>query len=132
MASYLTYEEFQKLNEKEKRLTAARYALEYGHGGIVYVHQHFGISRVTITKGIKELRNEINSAEESRIRKSGGGRKRKNDTSYPGLDELIVMIASENPKLSLRGIVKKLEEEHGIKVSYMTVSRTLDRKENNK
>jgi len=67
------------LNEKQKRLYLASEAEAMGYGGISAVSRVSGVSRVTISQGVKELKAE--KAAESKIessRKKGGGRK-KND-----------------------------------------------------
>ena len=67
------------LNEKQKRLYLASEAEAIGYGGISQVSRISGVSRVTISQGIKELRAE-NKAETKteNSRRKGGGRK-KND-----------------------------------------------------
>ena len=67
------------LNEKQKRLYLASEAEAIGYGGVSAVSRISGVSRVTISQGIKELKGE--NAHEPKIegsRKKGGGRK-KND-----------------------------------------------------
>lgn len=127
-SAYISKEEFNNLNEKEKRLTAARYAMEYGHGGIVAIHEKYDISRMTITKGIKELKEGAASVDSDRIRIKGGGRKKKT-SKYPQLEEKVLELAGDphKPKLTLRQIVAELDEKYGIHVGYMTVSRILDK-----
>ena len=131
MTSYLAPDELLQLNERDRRLTVARYAIEYGRGGIAEMHRRYKISKVTITKGIRELRDN-DELEEGRVRKSGGGRKSKNE-AYPELDELIISLAGGDPSnrtKSYRKIVRELKETYGITVSYMTVSRTLEKYKN--
>lgn len=62
-----------QLNEKQQRLYVASEALRLGYGGISQVSRESGISRVTITAGIVQLKSGIVS--DGRIRKPGGGRK---------------------------------------------------------
>lgn len=62
-----------QFNEKQQRLYAASEALRIGFGGISKLQRETGISRVTITAGIKELRSGV--ILDGRIRKPGGGRK---------------------------------------------------------
>jgi hypothetical protein len=49
-----------------------RQAYNIGHGGVTVVSQLSGLSRVTITKGLKEL-SDI-PLEAGKLRKSGSGR----------------------------------------------------------
>ena len=82
-----------QLSEKERRLVVAALASAYGYGGVSLVHRATDISRVTISKGIKELESiskandatgfflDIEASDEqlfltgSRTRRKGGGRK---------------------------------------------------------
>ena len=45
------------LDERARRLVAASKAVELGYGGISRVSRACGLSRVTLTKGVEELRN---------------------------------------------------------------------------
>lgn len=66
----------KKLNEFQTRWYVAREATVYGRGGIKRMREITGMSRTTVIKGIKELKNktrEING----RMRKIGGGRKKR-------------------------------------------------------
>lgn len=130
MPSYLSQDEFAKLNEKERRLLIAQYAIDYGRGGITEMNRRYGVSRVTITKGIKELKDGATYNPSERTRREGAGRKRKNDTDYPELDQHILELAgngNSKQRKSLRKIAAELKEKYGIQVSYMTVSRTLEK-----
>jgi len=55
-------------------MLAATEAMEIGYGGITFVSQACGLSRVTITKGIDELSKPALS--EDRVRRRGGGRQK--------------------------------------------------------
>ena len=64
------------LNERQRRLFLASEAKALGFGGISEVSRISGISRVTITLGIKELEEAGATAlEDQRCRRPGGGRK---------------------------------------------------------
>lgn len=67
---------FSGLNERQKRSYLAIEAQRLGYGGISEVSRKFGVSRDTISKGIAELKSE-NNVSNKRIRKAGGGRKKK-------------------------------------------------------
>lgn len=60
------------LGERERRLVAAAYSLNLGYGGVSLVSRASGLSRVTVTKGIKELDDE--PLEPGKIHKPGAGR----------------------------------------------------------
>jgi len=62
------------LNERSRRLMAAAEAMGLGYGGVSMVSRACGLSRVTITKGMVELKSR--PLPEDRIRRSGGGRRR--------------------------------------------------------
>lgn len=62
-----------ELTERARRLWAATEALAFGRGGVSLVQRATGISRVTITTGIKELQSgEV--LEIGRARRPGGWR----------------------------------------------------------
>src|SRR3990172_9329071 len=61
------------LNERGRRMLAAAEAVEMGRGGISLVSRACGLSRVTITKGVREL--DEPGLPEGRTRRPGGGRK---------------------------------------------------------
>jgi hypothetical protein len=60
------------LDERARRMLAANEARQLGHGGVSRVSRACGLSRVTITKGIRELHDRPLPA--GRIRRPGGGR----------------------------------------------------------
>ena len=60
------------LDERARRMMAANEARQLGHGGVSRVSQACGLSRVTITKGMRELRSR--PLEQGRIRRPGAGR----------------------------------------------------------
>ncbi len=66
------------LDERSRRLWVATEAKVLGRGGIALVARATGVSRSTITRGIRELESgEV--VETGRVRRSGGGRRRKED-----------------------------------------------------
>jgi hypothetical protein len=67
---------FKTLNESQARWLAAEKAMQLGRGGIERVHEATDLSRPTIIKGIRELRDPKGLPHPERIRKPGGGRKR--------------------------------------------------------
>ena len=117
------------LTEKDKRLWAASESITIGHGGDTIVSQATGISRVTIMKGKREVKDNINNRS-NRIRKTGGGRKRlvdKNPALIKELDMLIDPLTRGDPESPLRWTCKstyKLANAlrlKGYKVSQKTV-----------
>lgn len=76
MGLAMKYQQFLPyLNEQQRRLYLASEAMSMEESGITLVHKSSGISRVTITRGIKELQGYI-PLPKGRIRKVGGGRKK--------------------------------------------------------
>ena len=60
------------LDERARRMMAANEARQLGHGGVSRVSRACDLSRVTITKGMRELRDRPLTT--GRIRRAGGGR----------------------------------------------------------
>jgi transposase len=89
------------LNEKQRRQYLATEALKLGFGGISKVSRDSGVSRVTITAGVTEIRQGIQQSD--RIRKPGAGRK-KTERHQPKLIDAIEQEA--NPKTDKRTISK--------------------------
>lgn len=126
------------LDERSRREWAASEALALGYGGIAMVYRTTGIAPSTIGKGIRELRaRERVQAERTgprRVRKPGGGRKKKVDTEpdfQQDLERLVDSTTRGEPDSPLRWTCKslrRLAEElvaQGHTVSYRTVGRLL-------
>ena len=98
------------LNERARRLWAATEAKSLGYGGIACVELATGISRSTITRGIRELDSD-QPVEPSRVRRSGGGRKRTVDndsTLLSDLDGLLDPSVLGDPQSPLRWTSKSV------------------------
>jgi hypothetical protein len=95
------------LNERARRMVAASEALGLGYGGISRVSRACGLSRVTITKGIRELQAE--PLDPGRIRRPGAGRPQvtARDPALPGaLEALVEPLARGDPESPLRWTCK--------------------------
>lgn len=95
------------LDERGRRLLAANEALHLGHGGISDVSRACGLSRVTITKGIRELEELPLPA--GRIRRAGAGRPSLSvlDPVLPDrLEGLVEPLARGDPESPLRWTIK--------------------------
>ena len=95
------------LDEHARRLVAASKADELGYGGITRVSRACGLSRVTLTKGIAELRGAPLAP--GRIRRAGGGRHAltTNDPGLsPALDALVEPLTRGDPMSPLRWTCK--------------------------
>ncbi len=64
-----------ELDERSRRLFSGVLARQLGRGGINRVVEITGLSRMTIRRGLSECEN-AQEAEDGRVRRSGGGRKR--------------------------------------------------------
>jgi len=85
------------MDERTRRQWGALEAKEYGWGGIRAVSDATGMSPPTIRKGLAELRSRMDELDQPlprRIRRLGGGRKRKTE-SDPGL--LVALEALVDP-----------------------------------
>jgi hypothetical protein len=100
------------LNERARRLWAATEAMALGHGGIETVTQATGISRSTVSRGLKELKGGA-AVEPARTRRPGGGRKRnveKNPELLADLDALVEPTTSGAPDAPLRWTSKSVRK----------------------
>lgn len=123
------------LDEWQRRIFLATEAKSYGYGGISRLSKLSGVSRVTITQGIKEIDNP-NIAEENtgRCRKKGGGRKTINANQpsiINALEEILECHTKGDPmkpliwtSKSARNLEKTLKSQ-GYQVSHGTILRLL-------
>jgi len=124
------------LNEYQARLFVAEKALESGRGGISRLSKLTGMSRVTITAGVAELRGgkRLRPPGAGRVRAPGGGRKKVEDAD-PTLQRQLKAIVEETTagdpmsplkwtSKSTRMIAEELTRE-GHRVSNVTVGRCL-------
>ncbi len=124
------------LNELQARVLVSQKDLEEGRGGISRLSRLTGMSRPTIMKGIAELKSKASlpPAEMGRVRKSGGGRKRVEE-SLPGLKRALARIVEERTagdpmshlkwtNKSTRTMAEQLARK-GHAVSHVTVARCL-------
>jgi transposase len=121
------------LDERSRRLWAATEARSLGRGGIALVAQATGVSRSTITRGLREVESG-ESLDPSRVRRPGGGRKRivdRDPTLLADLHGLVEPSESGDPQSPLRWTsksVRKLAAELiavGHDVSYPVVGELL-------
>ena len=100
-----------EMDERWRRQWAATEARDVGWGGITAVAQATGMSRTTITAGLRELMlpEEERVREASRVRRFGGGRKSVTETD-PGLlaalEALIEPTTRGDPESPLRWTCK--------------------------
>ncbi len=122
------------LTERSRRLWAASEAVALGHGGIGRVEQATGISRSTISRGIRELDTGGAILPAERTRRPGGGRKRTVDTDdrlAADLDRSVEPTTSGDPDSPLRWTSKSVRrlaielQALGHTVSYRLVAQLL-------
>jgi transposase len=105
------------LDERTRRLAAAAEAEAIGFGGVARVARATGISRLTIRRGIKELKTTPESRPEGRrIRRPGGGRKRTVDTDptlKADLEKLVQPTERGEPDSPLRWTCKSVRRLAG-------------------
>jgi FixJ family two-component response regulator len=69
------------LSERDRRRFSALEAGRLGHGGIEYIAEVLGCSTRTIERGAEELDQLPNDPAEGRVRRPGGGRKKRSSLS---------------------------------------------------
>lgn len=125
---------YHSLNESQRRWYASEKAIAWGRGGISRVSQLTGLSRTTITQGVRELKSDKPLEASARIRQAGGGRKRLTE-SNPALIQEIKAILEQNTLGDPMNMIKwttkstrNLAEEitrHGQPISAMSVCHLL-------
>lgn len=96
------------LDERARRLVAANEAQSLGYGGVCAVQRACGMSRVTITKGLREIAEGV-PLPEGRIRRAGAGRKpitERDPGLLSALDRLIEPGTRGDPESPLQWICK--------------------------
>jgi len=120
------------LDERARRLVAACEAERLGYGGISRVSRVCGLSRVTLGKGIKELRSKPLPA--GRVRRQGAGRKNLLDSDpqlLEDLDALVEPTVRGDPESPLRWTCKstrvlaEMLSSQGHQVGHVKVSHFL-------
>lgn len=120
------------LDERSKRIWAGMEAQRIGWGGLSLLETATGLMRKTISKGLKEI--ESGELKSQRIRKEGGGRKKKKDI-HPELIkqiELLIQPYTKGDPISplrwtSKSTYKLAEELHsmGYEMNPKTVGRLL-------
>lgn len=91
------------LNERSLRRWCATEAESIGRGGIAVVHKATGMSRMTISKGLKELDSPL-TLKKGRQRRNGGGRKKltqKDSSLIQDLEYLVDPATRGDPEKAL-------------------------------
>jgi hypothetical protein len=108
------------LDEQSRRRFVALEAHAVGHGGVNLMSEISGLARSTIYRGLSDIRDKA-SAPAGRIRKQGGGRKRKtveDPTLVVDLKSLVAPVTRGDPmrpllwtSRSLRNLVTQLAKK---------------------
>ncbi len=124
------------LNEYQARLFVAEKALELGRGGISLLSRLTGMSRVTITQGVKDLiGKKLRSVAAGRVRNPGGGRKKVEEVDAGLLGQLKLIVeetTAGDPMSPLKWTSKSTRTiageltRTGHPVSSVTVGRCLE------
>lgn len=96
------------LNERARRLVAGADAKLLGYGGKTLVHQASGLDYKTISRGIRELEEEMTLPQE-RSRAEGGGRKNITETDPTITIDLKILVDPDtrgDPESPLRWTIK--------------------------
>jgi hypothetical protein len=125
------------MDEQVRRLWAATEARALGYGGVSTVARAVGLTRPTITAGMKELgdaRQLVPMAPKHRVRRAGAGRPRAIEIDVglrPALEELVEPATRGHPMSPLRWTCKSVRTlaaeltRQGHAVSHQTVSQML-------
>jgi len=121
-----------RLNEEQKRIYLATESIYMGRGGKAKIEKLIGVSHNTINKGLKDLKSYIPVASKERIRKEGGGRKKKITAGvWMKMKAFIEPHTRGEPESplqwvskSLRNIEKTLKED-GINISHRIIGEAL-------
>ena len=125
------------MDEQMRRLWAATEARALGYGGVSVVARAIGLTRPTITAGMKELgdaRQLAPMAPKHRVRREGAGRPRLTDADAglrPALEELVEPVTRGHPMSPLRWTCRSVRtlaaelSRQGHPVSHQTVSEVL-------
>ena len=122
------------LSERGRRLVLAAEARSLGHGGVAKVARASGLSESTIHRGLCELKKRGRRMSPSRVRRSGGGRKKLIEVEpriLADLNRLVEPAARGDPESPLRWTCKSLRvltgqlQAMGHSISYATVRAVL-------
>jgi hypothetical protein len=125
------------MDEQMRRLWAATEARALGYGGVSTVARAIGLTRPTITSGMKELgdaKRRVPLVSKHRVRREGAGRRRVTDSDAglrPALEELVEPATRGHPMSPLRWTCKSVRvlagelTRQGHTVSHQTVAEVL-------
>ncbi len=121
------------LNERTRRLWAGAEALSLGRGAVAALARVTGLSRTTVARGMRDAEDR-EVLDPARIRKTGGGRKRKTEldpTLASALERLVDPVSRGDPESPLRWTCKSTRllskelKRQGYEVSHKLVGDLL-------
>lgn len=121
------------LNEQQKRLYLASEIEYLGRGGKTKIGKMLGVSHNTINRGIRELKASVKTSTTThRIRKEGGGRKKKiTDNVWQKIEGFISPHTRGEPESALQWVSKSLRNiesalrKSGTEVSHRVIGDAL-------
>ncbi len=122
------------LDERQRRMWAGREALAFGRGGVAAAARATGLSRATVTKGMRAIQLG-ETIEPGRVRRPGGGRRPLEDHDVRLVTDLERLVADEArghcdalawTTRSVRELARALREA-GHEIHYTSVARYLRR-----
>ena len=125
---------FKTLSESQKRWYAAVKSFELGYGGVSKVSRATGLSRTTVTQGVKDVKSKKLEIVSDRIRAKGAGRKTSVDsekTLKRRIEDILSETTAGDPMSTIKWTCKSVRniaeqlclENH--EVSHSTVHRLL-------
>lgn len=120
------------LNEQQKRVYLALESMYLGRGGKTKIEKLAGVSHNTINKGLKEIGSVRPFSVDERLRKEGGGRKKKITSDvWEQIEGFIEPHTRGEPESPLQWVSKSLRNieaalrERGIVVSHRVIGESL-------
>ena len=115
------------LNEEQKRVYLATESIYLGRGGKAKLEKLIGVSHNTINRGLKEMKAGVSAVSTGRIRKEGGGRKRKITTElWKKIEAFIEPHTRGEPESPLQWVSKSLRNiESALKIDGIDVSHRI-------
>ena len=123
------------LNEAQKRIYLATESIYLGRGGKARIEKLVGVSHNTINKGLKEIKADTPSPSSERVRKEGGGRKKKISAEiWEKMEAFIEPHTRGEPESPLQWVSKSLRniemslKKDGIDASHRIIGEALKEK----
>jgi transposase len=102
---------FHSLNEAQRRWFAGQRAIEWGRGGVSLVSEQTGLSRNTVSRGVRDLKSGKELDGTTRLRAPGAGRKKVEEMDpdlFESLEGILKETTSGDPMSALRWTTKSI------------------------